>query len=83
MSLRFAIIKHIRTVVGQEWEDVVFEYHEDKLVGRIKQYLYDYLPFRNPKFGKAKYTEEEIFSAFDKAWKETVEEFKQVTIRIM
>ena len=82
MSFRFAIIKVVKTLIGDGYEDVVFEYKEEKLVRKLKQYFVDYLPFKRTRFGEPKYTEEEIINAFDKAWTETVEEFKEVTVRI-
>ena len=82
MSLRFAIIKHVRALVNNGYEYIVFEYHQNKLTRRLKQNLVDYIPFKHTRFSKPKYTEEEVLEAFDKAWTETIEEFKEVTVRI-
>lgn len=79
MSLRFAIIKHVKTYMGDDWEDVVFEYQED----RVKQELSDNLSLFLPKKKwYQKTTEEELIRAFEAAWKKTVNDFKKVTVRI-
>lgn len=78
MSLRFAIIKHIKTLVGQEWEDVVYEYQAEKIYGELTNNLLDALPkkrfFLKPV---------DVECAFEKAWEKTINDFKKVTIRIM
>lgn len=82
-NLRFAIIKCIKTMVGNNYEDVVYEYNQEKIYRRLRQLFYDYLPFKPTRFWKKpRYTEEEIMSALDKAWVENIEEFKEVTITI-
>lgn len=80
MSLRFAIIKHIKMAVGDEWEDVVFEYHEDRVYDDLLENLAIYLPTQ--KWYKRQYTSEEVAEAFEKAWAKTVNDFKKVTVRL-
>lgn len=80
MSLRFAIIKHIKTMVGKEWEDVVFEYQEDRVYDELLENLARYLPTK--KWYKRQYTSEEIAQAFQTAWTKTVNDFKKVTVTI-
>jgi hypothetical protein len=79
MSLRFAIIKHIKTFVGDEWEDVVYEYHEDRVHDDLLENLAIALPDKRL---YRRFTSEEVAEAFKVAWKKTVEDFKKVTVRI-
>jgi hypothetical protein len=80
MSLRFAIIKHIKTAVGTEWEDIVFEYHEDRVHDDLLENLARYLPTQ--KWYKRQYTSLEVATAYGKAWRKTVDDFKKVTVTI-
>jgi hypothetical protein len=79
MSLRFAIIKHIKTQVGQEWEDVVYEYQAERVYEELVSNLLDAIP-------KKKWYQvlrpNEIEFAFKTAWIKTVNDFKKVTITI-
>ena len=79
MSLRFAIIKHVKTHVGQNWEDVVFEYQEDKVYEELLKNLLNVLP---EKKWYQKLTKEEVKGCFKKAWRQTVSDFKKVTVSI-
>lgn len=79
MSLRFAIIKHVKTLIGKHYEDVVYEYHEDKVHDELLYHFMKELPHK--RFRQV-YNSEEIATAFEAAWKRTVEEFKKVTITI-
>jgi hypothetical protein len=80
MSLRFAIIKHVKAMVGKEWEDIVFEYHEDRVHEELLTNLAEALPVQ--KWYKRQYTSLEIATAFGKAWNKTVNDFKKVTVTI-
>jgi len=80
MSLRFAIIKHIKTIVGQEWEDVVFEYQEDRIHDELLENLCAALPTKK---WYQTYNSDDIAQAFETAWVKTVNDFKKVTVRIM
>jgi len=79
MSLRFAIIKHIKTLIGNNYEDVVYEYHEDKVHDELLYHFMKELPHKRL---RQVYNSEEIAEAFEKAWVRTVEEFKKVTVKI-
>jgi len=84
MSLRFAIIKQIATQIGQNLENVVFEWDEDQVAATLFSHLNKMLPKKkDPIFGEAKWTESEILTAYKAAWSETVNEFKKATIRIL
>lgn len=80
MSLRFAIIKHIKTVVGTEWEDVVYEYQEEKVFNELKLNFLRAIPAKK---WYQRISTEDVETAFLKAWEKTVSDFKKVTIRIM
>jgi len=80
MGLRFAIIKHIKANVGKEWEDIVFEYHEDRVYDDLLENLARYLPTQ--KWYKRQYTSNEVAQAFKTAWEKTVNDFKKVTVTI-
>jgi hypothetical protein len=80
MSLRFAIIKHIKAIVGTEWEDIVFEYQEDRVHDELLENLCIALPHKK---WYQTYNSDDIAKAFEKAWTKTLEDFKKVTIRIM
>jgi len=95
MSLRFAIIKHIKTLVGQNWEDVVFEYQEEKVYNSLLGNLLEALPPKPPPPPPRKWYQRKVVivneghldeaairSAFVKAWTKTVSDFKEVTITI-
>lgn len=79
MSLRFAIIKHVKTLIGKNYEDVVYEYHEDKVHDELLYHFMKELPHKRL---RQVYNSDEIATAFEAAWKRTVEEFKKVTITI-
>ena len=81
-SMRFAIIKLVRSRIGDEWEDIVFELQEAKVFSKLKKHFLNSLPNKNPRFLDAKWTEAEIMYAFEEAWRETVEEFKEVSVRV-
>jgi hypothetical protein len=84
MALRFAIIKMIKTQVGEHWEDVVFEWDEDEVTRRFLENLELGLPDKKkPHFGERKWTETEVKTAFKEAWAKTVSDFKRQTIRIV
>ena len=84
MALRFAIIKVIKTMVGQNEEDVVYEWDEDQAAEKLAGFFRMSLPKKkDPIFGEAKWTQSEIMNAFETAWTETIEDFKKVTIRIL
>ncbi len=84
MSLRFAIIKVIKTMVGQNEEDVVFEHDEDEVFSEIwNNLILSMAQKKDPIFGENKWTETEILAMVEKAWKKTIEDFKKVTIRIL
>ena len=78
MSLRFAIIKNIKTVVGQEWEDVVYEYPEENIIKDLQENLVDELPSKRMFLNEA-----DVLGAFNRAWKKTVSDFKKITLRIL
>lgn len=78
--LRFAIIKHIRTQLGDNWEDVVFEYQEDRVFRELLENFITSLP--KTKFYKSTFSSEEISAAFEEAWEKTVNDFKEVTVTI-
>jgi hypothetical protein len=80
MGLRFAIIKHVKVQLGKQWEDIVFEYHEDKVYDELLENLARYLPTQ--KWYKRQYTSLEIATAFGRAWRKTVDDFKKVTVTI-
>jgi hypothetical protein len=80
MSLRFAIIKHIRTQVGDHWEDVVYELGEEKLKSEMFDHFQSFLP---KKKWYQSLTSAELLSAFNQAWEKTVENFKRITLRIV
>jgi hypothetical protein len=80
MSLRFAIIKHIKTAVGNEWEDIVFEYQEDRVYDELLSNFANALPAQ--KWYKKNYTSDEVAHAFEEAWSKTVNDFKKVTVTI-
>ncbi len=80
MSLRFAIIKHIKTSINKEWEDIVFEYQEDRVYDELLSNFAKSLPA--PKWYKRGYTSDEVAHAFDEAWSKTVNDFKKVTVTI-
>jgi len=77
MSLRFAIIKHIRTLIGKEWEDVVFEYRAEKVYEELTSNLLAELPKKRV-FLKPT----DVEYAFERAWEKTINDFKKVTVRI-
>jgi hypothetical protein len=84
MSLRFAIIKVIRTLVGQHEEDVVFEWSEDQINEKLSDFMRRSLPRKkDPIFGEVTWSQSEIMSAFETAWTRTLQDFKKVTIRIL
>ncbi len=78
--LRFAIIKCVKSQLGDQWEDVVFEYQEEKVHRELLENFIDSLP--ETKFYKSKFSSDEIRVAFERAWEKTVEDFKEVTVRI-
>lgn len=78
--LRFAIIKNIRTQLGDNWEDIVFEYQEDRVFRELLENFITSLP--KTTFYKSKFSSEEVAEAFEQAWEKTVEDFKEVTVRI-
>ena len=80
MSLRFAIIKHIKTQVGQEWEDVVFEYQEERVFNELMDNFLSILP--DKKWYQRRLHRAEIVAALGDAWIKTVNDFKQVTVTI-
>lgn len=83
MSLRFAIIKHVKTLVGNEYEDIVFEYDEGKIFNNLRDLVVESLPDKKTWLGRKKrYTEEEIIGAVEKAWDKNIKEFKKLTVRI-
>jgi hypothetical protein len=84
MSLRFSIIKSIKTQVGSLEEDVVYEWDEEAVAETLKERFSMALPAKKaPIFGESKWSRSEIEDALKKAWAETVGEFKKVTIRIL
>jgi hypothetical protein len=80
MSLRFAIIKVVKTAIGDGYEDVVYEYHEDRVHDDLLENLARYLPAQK-RYGRG-YSSDEIARAFEVAWVKTVEDFKKVTVTI-
>ena len=84
MALRFAIIKVIKTMIGQNEEDVVYEWDEDQLFEKIMENFTLLLPTKkDPHFGKKTWTRPEFVAAFDAAYRKTIADFKKVTIRIL
>jgi hypothetical protein len=84
MALRFAIIKDIKTQVGNHEESVVYEYDEDQVIDYFLDNVRLLLPEKkDPIFGERKWTRPEITAALDGAWKKTIADFKKVTIRIL
>jgi hypothetical protein len=70
----------VRTAIGDGWEDVVYEYHEDRVHDDLLENLARYLPTQ--KWYKRQYTSLEVATAYGKAWRKTVEDFKKVTVTI-
>lgn len=84
MGLRFAIIKSVKTQVGEHWENVVFEWDEEEVRRRFLENFDSLLPDKKePHFGKKKWFEAEFKTAVREAWAKTVDDFKRNTIRIM
>lgn len=84
MALRFAIIKIIKTIVGPNEEDIVYEWDEDQAAEKLAMFFRMSLPKKkDPIFGEVKWTQSEIMSAFESAWTKTIEDFKKITIRIL
>jgi hypothetical protein len=84
MSLRFAIIKGIKTLVGSMEEDVVYEWGEDYILEKIMENFKLLLPEKkDPHFGKKTWTRPEFVAAFDAAYRKTISDFKKITIRIL
>ena len=84
MALRFAIIKIIKTMVGQNEEDVVYEWDEDQAAEKLAGFFSKALPKKkDPIFGEAKWTQDEIVTALARGWTDTIEDFKKITIRIL
>jgi hypothetical protein len=84
MSLRFAVIKEIKTQLGNNWEFVVFEWDEKEVTEHLRDNLQLSLPKKKePLIGPMKYTEDEVNEAFEKAWRKTVKKFKKITARIL
>ena len=80
MSLRFAIIKVVKTIIGDGYEDVVYEYHEDRVHDDLLENLARYLPTQ--RWYKRQYSSLEVATAFGKAWSKTVNDFQKVTVTI-
>jgi hypothetical protein len=80
VSLRFAIIKHVKIAMGDDWEDVTFEYLEDSIYDDLLEFLAMYLPPQ--KWYKRQYSSKEIAQAFEKAWVRTISDFKKVTVKL-
>jgi hypothetical protein len=84
MSLRFAIIKHKRSLVGQQWEDIVFENDEAEVIKDLLMFFEKRLTEkRSSRFGKTKYTMEDALECLRHAFYDTIEDFKRITVRIM
>ena len=85
MALRFAILKIIKTKVGNLLEDVVYEHEEKEVFGNIwdnfKMVMHE--DKHKPRFGEKKWTELEVLAALEKSWKKTITDFKKVTISIL
>jgi hypothetical protein len=85
MSLRFAIIKAVRTTVGNVLEDVVYEHNDKEVFGNIRDNfkMMMHEDKHKPRFGEKKWTELEVLTALEKSWKKTIGDFKKVTISIL
>jgi hypothetical protein len=85
MALRFSILKVIQTKVGNLLEDVVYEHDEERVVSDLKENLRIALLMdkKARHFGQKSWTETEVNTAFDEAWKKTITAFKKVTITIL
>jgi hypothetical protein len=84
MALRFAIIKVVKTYVGNMLENVVYEHDEDEVSGNIvdnlRMILHDGKD--KPFMGEKKWTETEVIDALERSWKKTITNFKKVTVKI-
>jgi len=84
MSLRFAIIKSIKTFVGSQWEDVIYEKDQDEVIEDLLSFLDKrLLEKRSPRFMTPKYTRDEVMEALRYAFYDTIEDFKRITLKIM
>lgn len=84
MSLRFAIIKQVEMQIGQNLENIVLEWNEQKVTDTLFEKFMMSLPDKkDPIIGECKWTKTEINSALNLAWKRTVDDFKKATIRIL
>lgn len=84
MSLRFSIIKNIKTTVGGQEESVVFEYEEHKVLKDLRKNVRRKLPYRkDPIIGERRWTENEVIEAVTKGWEKTVGDFKKITVKIL
>jgi hypothetical protein len=63
---------------------VVYEHDEERVHDDLINNFRRLLPRKkDPHFGEVKWTQSEIMSTFDEAWKQTITAFKKVTIRIL
>jgi len=77
MALRFAIIRHIKTRLGDDFEDIVYEYQAERVFNDLNQNLIDELPDKRLFMNEA-----DVEGAFERAWEKTVGDFKKVTLTI-
>ena len=84
MGLRFAIIKEYKTLVGAQHEDVVFEHDEDEVFTNVwNNMILGMAKKKDPIFGQNKWNELEVLALLEKAWNQTINDFKKKTIRIL
>jgi hypothetical protein len=80
MSLRFAIIRHVKTYVGKQWEDITFEYDEEQVFADLLENFTNALP---KKKWYQKMNDAEAMVALGVAWEKSMEDFKKITVRIL
>ena len=83
-KLRFAILKAWTTRLGNHHEDVMFEVDEERIRKQFKKHMERNLRmFRERKYIQARYTLEEVQALIDLTWDDVIEDFKDISVRIM
>lgn len=84
MALRFAIIRHAKTHVGEFMQNVVYEEDESEVIESLLAHTEKRLiEKRSKRYLEPKYSKAEILQALRHAFYDTIEDFKRVTIKIL